>query len=212
MKFGNFGDDLIWIGHNLFGTATRYGSFLIKVGQTEKKLGLLMEEDNNGEDNALVNFICLIFFILIHLVVVALSVFCLLCLYFCSTKATDTATPQYRGLPWMTKVKHLDQNCNSRKQACRKSRERPFPEQGLNHVFKASNDDFEMVIRNGNQCFQSRDMLPFWKCKYFDYPNEQWTCAEDGMMMAVFDMNGHFLYKESIQATRDKRRSWLMVK
>ena len=85
-------------------------------------------EEYIGGDDEIVDFILPIahfVFILIHLVVVALSGLLWVCCYdllsylYRYTKATDTTTAHYRGLPWMTKVKHLDPNCNSRKQACR---------------------------------------------------------------------------------------------
>ena len=85
----------------------------------------LLKEEYIGGVNAWVNIIFLIVFTLIHLAGMLLSVifvFCLCCydlLSYLKTNATDTNTPQYRGLPLMTKFKHLDLNCNSGKQACR---------------------------------------------------------------------------------------------
>ena len=65
-------------------------------------------------------------------------------------------------------------------------------------LFQASEDDFEIVDRNGVQCFKSRSMLKFWKCKYI---KGKWTCKKEGFMMVIFDEKGHFLYKESMQET-----------
>ena len=67
--------------------------------------------------------------------------------------------------------------------------------------FQASEDDFEIVCRNGNQYFQSRSLVHFWKCKYI---HKKWKCVEEGLMMAIFNDEGHFLYHDSIQATEEK--------
>ena len=45
-------------------------------------------------------------------------------------------------------------------------------------------------------------MLQFWKCKYI---NRNWKCVEEGIMMAIFNDEGHFLYHESIQATEERK-------
>ena len=73
----------------------------------------------------------------------------------------------------------------------------------FNFALQASDDDFKIVKRNRKCYFQSRHMLQFWKCKYMQVPNK-WRCVEEGMMMAIFNLDGHFLYDESIQATEEK--------
>ena len=47
-------------------------------------------------------------------------------------------------------------------------------------------------------------MLQFWKCKYI---NRKWRCVEEGMMMAIFNDDGHFLYHESIQVTEERNNT-----
>ena len=71
----------------------------------------------------------------------------------------------------------------------------------LIHIaLQASDDDFKTVKRNGNHYFQSRHLVQFWKCKYL----ENWRCVDEGMMMAVFSIEGHFLNNESIKVTKNK--------
>ena len=68
--------------------------------------------------------------------------------------------------------------------------------------FQASEADFEFVSRHGNHYFQSLSMLQFWKCKFV---NRKWKCVEEGIMMAIFNHDGHFLYHKSIQATEERK-------
>merc|ERR1712126_37349 len=129
--------------------------------------------------------------------------------YISTTRQKTSLAHFHQSLPWSTKLKHLDPNCNNGDQACQKSSQRrTYPREGnINHVFKASENDFEIVIRNGNRFFQSGDRLQFWKCEYgsrFPWFGEEWRCVEEGMMVAAFQMDGHFNYDESNQATKMK--------
>jgi len=65
----------------------------------------------------------------------------------------------------------------------------------VNHVFRATDEDFEMVEIGRKMYFQSRRKLRYWQC---EYRAAKWEVTETGRMYPIFTMNGHFMVAMSL--------------